>query len=138
MAGREHIWARLGMALCGAVGLLMVMAGQAKADQNPRSVIEALHVALLESMRNAAKLGYQGRYRLLEPVLRQSYDFGFMTRIAVGRDWADFDPGQQAQLTDLFARMSIASYAARFNGYGGESFEIVGESPGPSPTISKL
>jgi len=135
MAGRQHIWARLGMALCGALGLLMVVAGQAKADQNPRSVIEALHVALLESMRNADELGYQGRYRMLEPVLRRSYDFGFMTRIAVGRSWADLSPDQQARLTALFAEMSIASYAARFNGYSGQSFEIVGEGPGPRNAV---
>lgn len=135
VAGRQHIWARFIKALCGALGLVVVLAGQARADQDPRAVVEALHVALLESMRNAAELGYEGRYRMLEPVLRRSYDFGFMTRIAVGRSWAALNPNEQARLTDLFAEMSIANYAARFDGYSGERFEIVGESPGPRDAV---
>ena len=31
--------------------------------------------------------------------------------------------------------MSIASYAARFDGYGGEKFEILGEAPGPRDAV---
>ena len=135
VAGRQHIWARLSKALWGALVLMIVVAGEARADQDPRAVIEALHVGLLESMRNAAKLGYEGRYHELEPLLRRSYDFGFMTRIAVGRGWADLSPGDQARLSDLFAEMSIANYAARFNGYSGERFEMVGESPGPRDAV---
>jgi phospholipid transport system substrate-binding protein len=135
VADRQHIWARLIRTLWGALGLLVIMAGPAGADQDPRAVIEALHVALLDSMRNADQLGYQGRYRLLEPVLRRSYNFDFMTRIAVGREWADLNPSEQAQLTDLFAQMSIANYAARFNGYSGERFETVAEAPGPRDAV---
>jgi phospholipid transport system substrate-binding protein len=133
--GRQHIWSGLIKGLCGALGLIVILAGQARADQDPRAVIEALHVALLDSMRNAAELGYQGRYRKLEPVLRKSYDFPFMTRIAVGHDWTGLSPSDQARLTDLFAEMSIANYAARFNGYTGERFEIVGQGPGPGDAV---
>jgi phospholipid transport system substrate-binding protein len=121
--------------LSGALSLVVVMAGQARADQDPRAVVEALHVALLDTMRNAAELGDQGRYRKLEPVLRKSYDFDFMTRIAVGRGWDDLNPSEQTQLADLFAQMSIANYAARFNGYTGERFETVAEGPGPRDAV---
>ena len=35
----------------------------------------------------------------------------------------------------LFTEMSIASYAARFDGYNGEKFEIQGEAPGPRDAV---
>jgi phospholipid transport system substrate-binding protein len=133
--GRQHIWSRLIKGLCCALVLVFVLPGTVSAAQDARAVVEALHVALLESMRNAAQLGYQGRYRLLEPVLRKSYDFPFMTKVAIGRSWSDISPSDQARLTDLFAEMSIANYAARFNGYTGERFEVLGQGPGPRDTV---
>jgi phospholipid transport system substrate-binding protein len=42
---------------------------------------------------------------------------------------------QQAKLVALFTEMSIANYAARFDGYGGEAFEILGEEPGPRDAV---
>jgi phospholipid transport system substrate-binding protein len=133
--GRQHIWARLIKRLCGALVVVLVLPGPVRADGGPRAVVEVLNAALLETMRNAAELGYQGRYRQLEPVLRQSFDFDFMTRIAVGRPWAGLSPSEQARVTDLFAEMSIANFAARFNGYSGERFEVVADGPGPRDAV---
>jgi phospholipid transport system substrate-binding protein len=107
----------------------------ALAATDPQEVIERLNAALLEVMRNAADLGYQGRYEQLKPVLRESYDFPFMIRIAVGPPWRDLDQNQRARITDLFTDMSIATYAARFDGYDGERFEILGDEPAPRDTV---
>jgi phospholipid transport system substrate-binding protein len=93
-------------------------------------VIERLHGSLLEVMRNADQLDYEGRYKQLEPVLEESFDFPFMIRIALGPTWRELDEGQRAELTELFTDMNVANYAARFDGYGGERFEILGEEPG--------
>jgi phospholipid transport system substrate-binding protein len=114
-------------AACGAVALAQAA--------TPRAVIERLHASLLEVMQNAAELDYDGRYRRLEPVLQDSYDFPFMTRIAVGPAWGDLDEAQRARLIELFAEMSIANYAARFDGYSGERLEILGEEPAPRDTV---
>ncbi len=135
VSGRQHILTRLIKRLCGALVLVLVISGPAGAEDGPRAVVEGLNAALLESMRDAAELGYQGRYRRLEPVLRRSFDFGFMSRIAVGRRWADLSPSEQARVTALFAEMSIANFAARFDGYDGERFEVVAESPGPRDAV---
>jgi phospholipid transport system substrate-binding protein len=135
VSGRQHILTRLIKRLCGALVLVLVISGPAGAEDGPRAVVEGLNAALLESMRAAAELGYQGRYRRLEPVLRRSFDFGFMSRIAVGRRWADLSPSEQARVTALFAEMSIANFAARFDGYDGERFEVVAESPGPRDAV---
>ena len=86
-------------------------------------------------MRNAEALGYAGRYQALEPVLRQSFDFPFMTRLSLGRAWNDLAPAERERLVELFAQMSIASFAARFDGFSGERFEIRGQSPGPRDAV---
>jgi phospholipid transport system substrate-binding protein len=80
-------------------------------------------------------LGYEGRHQQLAPVLEQSYDFPFMTRIALGPTWRELDERQRAELTKLFTDMSVANYAARFDGYEGERFEILGELPGPRDAL---
>jgi phospholipid transport system substrate-binding protein len=66
----------------------------------------------------------QGRYDKLAPVIRATFDLDAMTRIAVGPEWTAIPPEQQKALLDSFARMTIATYANRFDGYSGESFEV--------------
>jgi phospholipid transport system substrate-binding protein len=102
----------------------------AAAQDEPADVIERIDAALLEAMKNADRLGYQGRYELLAPVLTKAFDFPLMARIAAGRHWRDLDEAQQGKLVDAFSRMSVATFAARFDGYSGESFEILGQEPG--------
>jgi phospholipid transport system substrate-binding protein len=121
-----------------AAGVVLAAVGTAVAAAQPaapRDLIERLHASLLEVMQEADELDYGGRYRLLEPVLQSSYDFPFMTRIAVGPAWGDLDEAQRGQLVALFAEMSTANYAARFDGYGGERFEMLGEEPAPRDTV---
>lgn len=118
-----------------ALPALLCVASSALAASEPQQVIERLNAALLDIMQNAAELGYQGRYEQLEPVLEESYAFPFMTRIAIGPAWRDLDQDQRARITELFTDMSVATYAARFDGYGGERFEILGEEPAPRDTV---
>ena len=47
-----------------------------------------------------------------------------MTRIAVGPEWNSIASAQQAELIESFSRMTIATYANRFDGYSGERFEV--------------
>jgi phospholipid transport system substrate-binding protein len=133
---KQHILRVLSKRL--AVGALIGAAfvNHALAAANgPQAVIEHLHTSLLEVMQNAHELGYEGRYQELAPVLEQSYDFPFMIRVALGPTWRDLNEAQRAELTELFTDMSIANYAARFDGYGGERFEILGERPGPRDAV---
>ena len=92
---------------------------------SPREHIENLNTTLLDIMQNADSLGYAGRYKKLQPVMTQIYDFGLMARIVLGAYWKKLEASQQQQLVEAFSRMSIATYAARFDGYSGETFEIV-------------
>lgn len=132
---RQHMLRILIKCLAPAALLSFTYLSPALAATGPQQVIERLNATLLEVMRNAAELGYEGRYEQLEPVLEESYNFPFMIRIAVGPTWREFDEDQRAQITQLFTEMSIANYAARFDGYSGERFEIVGEEPAPRDAV---
>lgn len=105
------------------------------AGEPPRAVAERLDAAILEAMRNAEALGYQGRYEILAPVLEQAFDFPYMARVSIGRYWRKMDEAQRARLIDAFSRLSIATFAARFNGYGGEAFQILGEEKQPRGAV---
>ncbi len=87
-------------------------------------VIRAFYDALLTTMKQASQLGVRGRYARLDPVIRTTFDLGAMTRIAVGPEWNTIPPTQQKDLVDGFSRMTIATYANRFDGYSGERFEV--------------
>jgi phospholipid transport system substrate-binding protein len=101
----------------------------ASAAMDAKATIDAFDATLLDVMKNAEKLGYKGRYDKLAPVITQTYDLPLMARISVGPQWAGLNPEDQAKITEAFKALSIATFASRFDGYGGETFKITGESP---------
>jgi phospholipid transport system substrate-binding protein len=109
-------------ALVTAALLLAAPAAQA-AEAGARAIVERLNATLIEVMKGADALGYAGRYERLDPVLRESFDFPSMAGISVGRHWRTLDRDQRVRLVGAFARESIATFAERFDGYGGERFE---------------
>jgi phospholipid transport system substrate-binding protein len=97
------------------------------ADAPPADVtapIRAFYAALLDVMKRAKALGIRGRYDTLAPVVAATFDLPAMTRISVGPRWTSIPKEQQASLIDAFSRMTIATYASRFDGYSGERFEV--------------
>lgn len=98
----------------------------ALAQSSAAEAIESFHATLLGVMREARALGVRGRYARLEPVMARVFDLPAMTRIAVGPPWTGFPPAEQAALTNAFTRWSIATYANRFDGYSGETFQTLG------------
>jgi phospholipid transport system substrate-binding protein len=58
-----------------------------------------------------------------------------MARIAVGGYWKSLETRDRERLVDAFERMSIATYAARFDGYSGERFEIVSNEKSMRNTV---
>ena len=75
-------------------------------------------------MRAGRQLSFAQRYERLAPAVNAAFDLGLMCRIAVGPDWAKLAPDQQHRIRDAFARYTIATYANRFDDYGGEAFEV--------------
>lgn len=115
------------MTLCsGLVALLLLMPIRMSIaqEQAPAAVVQALQSELLSVMKEAESLGYAGRYDQLAPTVRKSHDLAAIAQIALGQYWDDLSEAQRTRLIDTFGRLSIATYAHRFDGYSGETFEI--------------
>ncbi len=106
------------------VGLALPANAQNRETDPAVAPIRAFYDTLLAAMKEANQLGVRGRYDKLAPVIRSTFDLPAMTRIAIGPDWNAIPPEQQTALVDGFAQMTIATYASRFDGYSGQSFEI--------------
>lgn len=113
-----------GLVLLGLCGLLIPDASAAATQDNaPLKVIENFQATLISVMKHAKTLGYQGRYEKLAPVIKKTHDLKAIVRIAVGRYWQKLSIRERRQLVDNFTKLSIATYAARFDGYSGERFK---------------
>lgn len=94
--------------------------------ENPEQVIHQLQSALLQVMREGEKLGYEGRFKFLQPVIDQSHDIDLIIKTILGATyWSQLDKMQQDLIIETFRQLSIATYAGRFNQYEGEQFSIV-------------
>jgi phospholipid transport system substrate-binding protein len=99
-------------------------------------VITRLDDALLGVMKEARRLGPQGRFQKLEPTIGQTFDLPLMTRFAVGTSWSSLSPAEQQTLVRAFTRMTVATYAHNFDGYNGERFSLEGvETRGPDKLV---
>ena len=104
--------------------------GETETGEAAVTRIRSFYDVLLDVMKQAKALGVRGRYAKLAPAIRATFDLAAMTRIAVGPDWTSLSPQQQTSLIEAFGRMTIATYANRFDGYAGEQFVV---DPKPEP-----
>ena len=121
--------------------VLLLLAGvltalPAAAQEDPaRTVIQRFQKSLLAVMKEAKSLGVTGRYQRLQPRIEEAFHLPLMIRVATGSFWRKADKEQRARLVAAFKRLSISTYANRFDGYSGQVFEIVGQRPGPQKTV---
>jgi phospholipid transport system substrate-binding protein len=120
-------------ALAFAFALPAPPASPAAGDE-PALVIDRLHRVLLEVMKNAETLGYAGRYQKVLPAVTASYDTAFMARKSVGRHWDELSDDQKRKWLDLFLRLTASTYAGRFTGWSGQSFETLGTEDAAAET----
>jgi len=128
----------MSMALRTFVVLLsmLITVAEARSDnQSAADAVSSVQETLLSVMKNADALGGKGRYAKLLPPLREAYDFEKMIRFAAGSAWKSATPEQRENLLEAFERLSVSTYAAQFNGYSGENFEILGQRGGPKGSV---
>jgi phospholipid transport system substrate-binding protein len=113
----------------------VLVAATVRAESGPVAVIEGLQETLLDVMKRAKELGVEGRYQVLEPRIEETFDLERMIRVAAGSQWTKATPEERVRLLDAFTRLTVSTYASRFDGYSGESFETLGERPGPRDTV---
>lgn len=114
----------LGLALC--LGLAAVPIDPAvSAEADPAVArLRTFYDVLLDTMKQAQRTPVRARYDKLEPAVRAAFDLPAMTRIAVGPTWTNIGAEDQKALLEQFGRLTIATYANRFDGYSGERFEV--------------
>jgi phospholipid transport system substrate-binding protein len=111
-----------------AVYLVLLFAAAepaAGAGSAPQAVVERLHKTLLQAMTEADRLGYEGRYDLIRPIVQDSFDFNTIARIVTGRYWKEIPDDQREKFKDVFSQLSTATYASNFSEYSGERFETI-------------
>ncbi len=98
-----------------------------KKEVEAKGIVLEFQSQLIDTMKQGETLGYKGRYEKLESVVVSSHDLTKIARIVVGKEWKKFTNEQKIKLTDIFSRLSIATYAYNFKSYSGESFRYLSE-----------
>ncbi|MEZ4334662.1 MAG: ABC transporter substrate-binding protein [Myxococcota bacterium] len=93
---------------------------------SPVPMIERFHAGLLEIMKEAKTLGFEGRVEKLGPLMGRTFDLDFMASKTVGRHWSTLSPEDKQRWIETFTRFTTANYAGRFKGYSGEKFVTLG------------
>ena len=114
--------------LQGALGLAALMAvsgpALAQAGDPAAQVVDGLDSGLIATMKTPG--GQAARARIIAPAVDRAFDIALMARLSVGPAWTSFAPSEQASVVSTFRAMTIAQYAANFDGYSGERFALVG------------
>jgi phospholipid transport system substrate-binding protein len=130
-----HVAARATLTGSLVASLLMATAPVRAETGDSTGVVGHFDDTLLQAMSQAKTLGYQGRYDLLEPAVGRTFDIPTMTRIAVGPSWTGLSDSEKSRVTDAFRRFITATFADRFNDFGGEKFEVLGAKPITAGTL---
>lgn len=118
-------WRRRVQLLLAGMSLLASAAVLPADDAGAVTVVEKLHASLLDIMQNADKLGFQGRYDDIAPVVVSSFDTPLIVKAILSRYWKELSPEQQQNFIKLFNRLSASTYASRFDSFGGEAFNTL-------------
>jgi phospholipid transport system substrate-binding protein len=116
------------------LGAVSLAPTQAISDDSPRAIVARFQNSLVEVMKEAKALGVRGRYERLHPIVERAFHVPLMTQMATAGSWTDASGEKRREMVDAFRRMNISTLATLFDGYKGETFQIVGERDGPQHT----
>jgi phospholipid transport system substrate-binding protein len=107
--------------------------GQAE-DSSPTAVVQRLDDVLLATLKDGESLGYDGRFKRLQPAMAKAFDLGLMAEKTLGQHWKTLSAADQERWRALFSELTVANYAANFDRFTGQRFEILGEEPSVNDT----
>lgn len=103
--------------------------------QQAEAVVARFHDELIDALKTTKGEGFQARFDAMAPAIERAFNLPSMAETSVGSYWARMSDAQQAHFVDVFSRLSVATYANRFDDYTGQSFEPLGAQPGPRDSI---
>jgi len=86
--------------------------------------IQRLDAALLDAMQAGPRMSFEQRVASLAPVIEQTFDLDAILAASVGLRWPELPSDQKAQVGAAFRRYTVASYAANFDSYNGQTFQV--------------
>ena len=101
----------------------------------PEAVIRTFSDRLLDSMKGGAKLGFKGRAEKMRPAVADAYDMTSMTRSTLGTAAGKLTPDEALRLAQAYSDFSVATYAAQFNEWNGERFDVGDQRPSTGGTV---
>ena len=104
------------------------------AEPTPSDIVGEFQAQLLQVMKEAKNLSVRERFDRLSPSVDSGFHIQLMIQIATGIYWKEATTSERIQLVEAFHRMSVSTLATLFDGYSGEVFKLVKESPGPQKT----
>lgn len=113
----RYCLAPIGLALCA-----LTIPATAATTASAEAVVTALHTTLIEAMTRSAKLGCEGRLKLLQPSVDQTFDLPFVAERALRRHWKHLDSSQQQAFTAALRRSFGSTYATEFASPGSIEF----------------
>ena len=120
------------LALC--VCLIFSSPSLQAAEPTPSDIVEGFQAQLLQVMKEAQNLSVRERFDRLSSSVENAFHVQLMIQIATGSYWKEATTSERIQLVEAFHRMSVSTLATLFDGYSGEVFKLVKESPGPQKT----
>jgi len=86
--------------------------------------IQQLDAALLAAMKSGRSTPFAQRFAALAPVIEQTFDLDAVLAASIGLRWPDLPSDQKERLLAVFRRYTVASYAANFDNYTGQTLQI--------------
>jgi phospholipid transport system substrate-binding protein len=117
-----------------AAAVVATAAGGRAADDGPTAVVTRLNDVLVGVLRDADRLGYDGRAKRLAPAVTAAYDVSFMAEKSLGQGWKALPETDRTRWIELSREFSVANYAANFDHDGGQTIELLGQEPAANDT----
>jgi len=105
-------------------GLLGFNAGPGRAAAaDPDEFIRSMGQEAIDSL-TGTKLSTEQRQAGFRKILHQAFDMRTIARFTLGRYWRKASKPEREEYVKLFETFIVQAYAARFEGYTGESFKV--------------
>src|ERR1700761_9588314 len=92
------------LALAAIASTALTGAALAQASDPAAAKIESFDAAVIKTLQAGKAAGAAGRAKVVGQAVEQTFDLPFMTRLAVGPDWAKMSADDQAALQKAYSR----------------------------------
>jgi phospholipid transport system substrate-binding protein len=114
-----------------AVGVMPAMAADLSTEP-----VTVLDDGLLQAMHAGSNgQAFESRCATLQPAIQRAFNLPAVLRRVIGLRWEAMSSDQQHALLASFTRFTVATYAANFNQFGGQHFDLTGMRPSGSDQI---